>query len=105
MDEYNRQNPEMTDPFKAINQIPTHLQSTFYPTSTGDAVDIEHGIGPNLIGTTIGLIDEKTGEVTKCTVQDFGTSHLQGDWVDVVYDDGRESRMLQKEMLANRVPL
>ena len=105
MDEYKRLHPEMLDPLNSIHQLTPHLGSAFFPTSTEGAVDSGHGIGPDLVGTAIGLVDEETGEVTKCIVQDFGTSHVRGDWVEVVYDDGRELRMSKKEMLANRVPL
>lgn len=58
------------------------------------------------IGTTISYVDMESGKINKCTIQDYGTSQLKGDWVEVVYNDMTESRISQKEMegiLANRI--
>jgi hypothetical protein len=82
--------------------LPPHLQSAFFPTSTVHAVVI----GPHLIGTTFSFLDGKSGEIMKCTVQDYGTSQLRGDWVEVISNDTTELRISpeeMKDMLANRV--
>lgn len=65
-----------------------------------------HHIEPDLIGTTIRTLNGQTGEIVGCTIQDYGTSELRGDWFEVVYDDERELRISRgemDEMLALRV--
>ena len=77
--------------------LPSHLQPMFIPSSA-----LDHWVD---IGTTINYVD-MSGKINKCTIQDYGTSQLQGDWVEVIYDDMTESRISQEEMnemLANRI--
>src|SRR6266852_5234155 len=95
LDEYNRQNPNSMD---ARTPLPSYPRSAFSPTSMEDGVGFQH-----LVGTTIRFPDDRTGEITDCTIQDCGTSHLRGDWIEVVYDDGRELRISPEEMLARKV--
>jgi hypothetical protein len=103
---YMRQNADATLLLESPNSVgmtlPPHLQSAFFPTSTVHAVVI----GPHLIGTTFSFLDGKSGEIMKCTVQDYGTSQLRGDWVEVISNDTTELRISpeeMKDMLANRV--
>jgi len=68
--------------------------------------DIEHEIGPDLIGKTISFLDGKTDTVMDCTIQDYGWSKLQDEWVEVTYNGTTEMRISPEEMgeiLANRV--
>jgi hypothetical protein len=111
MDKYMNQNPNATMLPESLNsmnpEFPPHLQSAFFSTSTEHYDGVE--IDPRLIGTTISFFDGKTGKIMECTVQDYGTSQLRGDWVEVVYNDTRDSELLRislgemKEILANRV--
>ena len=103
MDECMRKNPELQKSLDFILATP-HLRSAFFPGSTVHEVDT--GIGPHLVDTTVRYLDQETGEITECYVQDYGTSELRGDWVEVVYDDERELRISAAEMdeiLANRI--
>ena len=98
------QNPELRESLDSIDHLPSHIRSAFIPTE--HAVDIGCDIGPRLIGTRIGLVNEFTGEIRECTVQDYGTSYLCGEWVEIAYDDGSDLRVSPKElneMLANPV--
>src|ERR1700729_1437257 len=103
---YVRQNEGATllteSPNSMDMTLPPDLRSTFFPTSssTAHAVIIE----PHLIGTTFSFLNGKSGEIKQCTVQDYGTSQLRGDWVEVVYNDATELRISpeeMKDMLAN----
>jgi len=60
-----------------------------YPTEHAIGVDIE-----DLVGTTIRHLDRSgafhnltslSGEIVECTTQDYDTSYLRDDWVEVVY--------------------
>jgi hypothetical protein len=42
--------------------------------------------------------DPRTGKATECTLVDYGTSRMRGDWFEVVYEDGKESQISDKEM-------
>jgi len=100
---YVEQNPDAATllPEPPNSTLPPHLQSAFFPTSTVPAVVI----GPYHIGTTFSFLDKTSGEIMECTIQDYGTSELRGDWVEVVYNN-RELRISPGEvndMLANRV--
>jgi hypothetical protein len=95
------QNPDLKKALNSRSQLPTHIQSVLFPTSQEYGVDIGQ-----LIGTTIRFADGETGEIAECSIQDCGTSQLRGDWVEVMYNDGRELQIPLKEMneiLANRV--
>jgi hypothetical protein len=102
LDEDKRQNPELNESLnlqaKLLSDL-NYFQSASFPPTEVD-------IGPHLIGTTIKFLGVDTDEIMECTVKDYGTSQLQGDWVDVVYGDARESRISREEMyeiLENRV--
>ena len=101
VDAYKRQNSELKESLDRHTKLPSDLN--YFPfASFPTKVDI----GPHLIGTTINFVGEDTDEIMECTVKDYGTSHLQGDWVDVVYGDVRESRISREEMydiLVNRL--
>lgn len=74
--------------------------------STAVHEDHKLELGPHFINQTIRFRDPKTGKVVECKVQDCGTSHIKGDWFEVVYDDMKNSQVMArelKEMLANRV--
>jgi hypothetical protein len=103
---YVEQNPDATllpeSPNSMDMPLPPHLQSASFPTSTVPAVVI----GPDLIGTTFSFLDGESGKIMKCTILDYGTSELRGDWVEVDYDDRMDLRISPGEfedMLANRV--
>lgn len=92
--EYRRQNPELNpELIDRRARVPSYLQSL--PTSTEPGVDIKC-----LVGTTIRHLDGKTGEVVECTVYDYGTSYLRGDWVEVAYEleDDRGMHIPMEEM-------
>jgi hypothetical protein len=98
MDKYRRQNPELIN---STDQLPPHLMCAIIPTSKEHVGNTECDIG-----TTIRYLDIDRGKIMECTIQDYGTSELRGDWVEVVYDDEREMRISQGEMdeiLANRI--
>jgi hypothetical protein len=83
--------------------LPPHLQSAFFPTTSTVPAAV---IGPDLIGTTFSFLDGESGKIMKCTILDYGTSELRGDWVEVDYNDTMEMRISaeeMKDMLANRV--
>jgi hypothetical protein len=104
VDTYMTQNPELRESLDSIDHLPSHIRSAFIPKE--HAVDIGCDIGPRLIGTRIGLVNEITGEIRECTVQDYGTSYLCGEWVEIAFDDGSDMRVSPKElneMLANPV--
>lgn len=85
--------PDLMDP-----QLPAHLISTYYPTLTKEP-------GDDLLGQTIRYRDSKN-EIKECTVDDYGTSRLKGDWFYVTYNDdvGTEVTASEmKSMLASRV--
>jgi hypothetical protein len=79
--------PESIDP-----RLPSHL---------------EPDLGPNLMDQTILFRDQVSGKTTECTVQDYGTSRLRGDWFGVVFgDEDSEVQITEdemKEILSSRV--
>ena len=87
--------------------LPSHLASAFFPNHSAGAVDLVGEFGPHLLGTTIKCRDQETLEVIECTIQDYGTSQLRGNWYEVVYGEAEERRITaqeMKEMLDNLVP-
>jgi hypothetical protein len=61
--------------------LPPHLVPVHFPEAKVD----KHG--SELIGSTIRYHNGKNGKIEECTICDFGTSYLKGDWFLVTYDD------------------
>lgn len=91
--------PDAMDP-----ALPSHLLSAVYPPSADSATKRE--LGPHLINETVRYRDQETGKIMESTVQDYGTSHVKGEWFEVMNDDLTVLQITAgelKEMLANRV--
>jgi hypothetical protein len=73
-------------------RLPPHLERVFYKETT-----THEDLGLSLMGQTIRFRDQTTGETKECTIQDFGTSKLRGDWFEVVFGD-EEVRVTTEEM-------
>jgi len=81
-------------------QLPSYLVPVYFPKANGDKRGLE------LIGSTIRYHDGKISKIMECTIADFGTSHLKGDWFLVTYDDDTAVEITASDMddiLKNRV--
>jgi hypothetical protein len=87
--------------------LPSRLVDAMYPrhTTSGRAKGGE--LGPHLVGQTIRFRDQKTDFVVECTIQDCGTSHLRGEWFEVIYGAATGSQQISKlelrDIMANYV--
>ena len=83
---------------------PSHLLPVLYPTIVHN---VEAGeLGPQLINKTVECRDQETDEVVTFTIQDYGTSHVKGEWFEIMYEDLTVLQITTvelKEMLANQV--
>ena len=78
-----------------------------YPRNAASGHANGDELGPHLIGQTIQFRDHKTDSVVDCTIEDCGTSHLRGEWYEVVYGAATESHQISKaelrDIMASRV--
>lgn len=74
----------------APHLLPQNLVVSWSPVSTDTPQE-------DLLGKTIRHRDGN-GEIASCTIHDFGTSRLKGDWYLVSYDDGGETEITANEM-------
>jgi hypothetical protein len=80
--------------------LPLPLVPIHFPKADVDKRGLE------LLGSTIRYHDGKNGKIMECTIDDFGTSHLKGDWFLVTYDDDTAFEITASDMndiLKNRV--
>ncbi|KAM6495575.1 hypothetical protein JOM56_008281 [Amanita muscaria] len=106
--QYIARNPEVTafpvSPDATDPELPSHLLSAIYPALAGSTTTRE--LGPHLIDQTVRYRDQGTGKIMELTIQDCGTSHLKGEWFEVMYDDLTVLQITARELktiLANRV--
>ena len=77
-------------------RLPSHITSVFYPTDVNERDD--GNFWPKL-GQKIRFRKPESGQIVQCTVQDYGTSKLKGNWFEVLYDDeDEEVNVTEREM-------
>ena len=63
--------------------------------------------GSSLIDQSIRFLDQQRDTILEVTVLDCGTSHLRGDWFEILDEGASESRMITAseldDIMANRV--
>jgi hypothetical protein len=63
--------------------------------------------GSRLIGQTIRFREQQRDAILEVTMLDCGTSHLRGDWFEILDDGASESRMITagelEDIMAKRV--
>lgn len=77
-----------------------HLLPILYPSLSDNATvrkDCEPG--PHLIGQKVRCHDREMGDIIEFTIQDCGTSHLKGEWFEIMYEhDEGASQITAREM-------
>jgi hypothetical protein len=82
-----------------------------YPTDIDDAKPAppteRKKYGSSLIGQSIRFRGQERDTILEVTVLDCGTSHLRGDWFEILDDGASESKMITAseldDIMANRV--
>jgi hypothetical protein len=85
------ENPDAMDP-----PLPEHIKAAFFPKTAAEQGRME--LGAKLIDKRIRYREDRSGEILECTVRDYGTSHLRGNFFTVVYGDETEDEVTERMM-------
>jgi hypothetical protein len=92
MSKYGTPNTFLSDGTPAPEEISV---SAFFPAAEPEVgTDLNAG----LVDQTFYFYDTQTSQDRECKIVDCGTSHLRGDWFEVVLDGGPATQITAREM-------